>query len=178
VKKIISISLFALLTYHALAYMLLVVAASWWRAENDLSERLLVYRSVDSIIEFEIPLKDKQEIHNITQATTDGFTYHGQYYSIISMEVQGNLLHIACLESESCSFWPNDLLAFLNKHIAGESNQKANQFLKFLLKEYSPTPRIAILFPASHKCKSVQIPEAPFGFSTRTLPVYSPPPES
>lgn len=178
-KKVVSIGLFMLLLYHTLAYMLVSVA-SWWQAEHDLSEHLLVYRSVDSLVEFQIPLKDKQEISNLAQVTSDGFTYHGHYYSVVSMEVQDNLIQITGLEMENASFWQHDLLAFLEEHISAtpESHQKANQFLKFLLKEYSPSPRAIFRFLVFHWREATQMPEHTCMLSARALPVHSPPPKS
>ncbi|MBD2702134.1 hypothetical protein IC229_15895 [Spirosoma sp. BT702] len=177
-RKAVSIGLFGLLLYHTLAYVLVFVG-TWWQAEHDLSERLLVYRSVDSIVEFQIPLKDKPDASAIASTTSDGFTYRGQYYSVVSMEIQGDTLHIAGLQSESHSFWRSDLLSFLNKHIAGatDSQQKANQFLKFLLKEYSPNPRVIFSFLAPQWREAIRIPDVLFVIAARALPVHSPPPE-
>lgn len=177
-KKAVTIGLFALFLYHTLAYVLVCVG-TWWQAEHDLTERLLVYRSVDSIVEFEIPLKDKLDANAITSTTSDGFSYRGHYYSVVSMEIRGNILHIAGLQSENRSFWQGDLLSFLNDHIAGatDSHQKANQFLKFLLKEYSPNPRAIFSFLSSNWREAIRIPELLFVVEARALPVHSPPPE-
>ena len=140
-KKAVSIGLFLLLIYNTLANVLLCVGA-WWQAEHDLSEKLLVYRSVDSIVEFQVPLTDTPDVGELTHTTTDGFGYRGHYYDVVSMDVRGDTLYIAGLESASRSFWQSDLLSFLNDHISGatDSHRKASRFLKFLLKEYSPTP--------------------------------------
>ena len=177
-KKVVSIGLFVLLIYHTLAYVLACVGA-WWQAEHDLSERLSVYRSVDSIVEFQIPLQGKSDESTLANTTADGFSYRGRYYSVVSLEIQGDTLHIAGLESESRSFWQSDLLSFLNDHISGatESNKKANQLLKFLLKEYSQNPRAIFCFLPPTWRESVRIPEAAFVVSVRALPIYSPPPE-
>lgn len=177
-KKVVSIGLFALLAYHTLAYVLVFVG-TWWQAEHDLSERLSVYRSVDSIVEFEIPLKDKLDASTISRTTSDGFTYRGHYYSVVSMEVQGSRLHISGIEAQNPSFWQGDLLSFLNKHVTGatDSHQKANQFLKFLLKEYSPNPRAVFHFLAPNWREAIRIPEQLFVVAARALPVHSPPPE-
>ena len=176
-KKAVSIGLFALLLYHTLAHVLVCVGA-WWQAEHDLSERLLVYRSVDSLIEFQIPLNGN-DVSTLTSTTDDGFSYRGHYYDVVSMEVRCDTLHIAGLESENKSFWQGDLLSFLNKHVTGTSdtNRKANQFLKFLLKEYSPNPRAVFQFLPFNWRVAVRIPDAPFVFEARALPVHSPPPE-
>ncbi|MBN8825299.1 MULTISPECIES: hypothetical protein [unclassified Spirosoma] len=177
-KKVLSIGFFILIVYHTLAYMLVAIA-SWWQAEHDLSERLLVYRSVDSLVEFQIPLKNKFELNDITHTTSDGFTYRGHYYSVVSMEVREAILYIAGLEMESHSVWQHDLLSFLNDHIseASESQRKANRFLKFLLKEYSPTPRVVFYFLTPHWRKTIRIPDLSFVFLARSLPIHSPPPE-
>lgn len=157
----------------------MLVVGNWWLAENDLSERLLVYRSVDSMVEFEIPLDNEQELIDIAQSTSDGFTYNGHYYSVVSMEVQGNLLHIASLEQEGDSFWQNDLLAFLNEHLTDtdKTSRKANQFLKILLKEYSLTQQSVFSFLTSFLFNTLRIPDVPFVLTARVLPIHSPPPE-
>ena len=178
-KKAVSIGLFGLFLYHTLAYVLVFIG-TWWQAEHDLSERLLVYRSVDSIVEFQIPLKDTPDASAITRTTSDGFSYRGQYYSVISLDVRGDTLHIAGLQSVSRSFWKSDLLSFLNDHITGatDSHRKANRFLKFLLKEYSPTPRAIFDFLSPNWREAIRIPNVLFVFAARALPVHSPPPEA
>lgn len=178
-KKVVPIGLVTLLLYHTLAYVLVCVG-TWWRAEHDLTERLLVYRSVDSIVEFQIPLKDKPDASAITRTTSDGFAYRGHYYEVVSIEVQGDTLHIAGLESGNRSFWQSDLLSFLNDHITGatQPHQKANQLLKFLLKEYSPNPRSVFCFLPPSWRQTIRIPDASFVVSARALPVHSPPPEA
>ncbi|MFD2570839.1 hypothetical protein ACFSUS_09365 [Spirosoma soli] len=177
-KKVVSIGLFALLLYHTLAYVLVFVG-SWWQAEHDLSERLRIYRSVDSLVEFEIPLTGTSDIKEITRTTDDGFVYKGRYYNVVSLELRGNGLHIAALESENRSFWQEDLLSFLNHHVAGatDTGKKANQFLKFLLKEYSPNARTVFRFMSPSWRNAVRIPHLLSFLLHRALPVYSPPPE-
>ncbi|GAB3573143.1 hypothetical protein GCM10027578_33740 [Spirosoma luteolum] len=178
VKRIVPICLSALLLYHTLAYVLVCIGA-WWQAEHDLSQRLSMYRSVDSLVEFQIPLADKANVSVLTQSGSDGFTYHGHYYSVVSLEIQGDVLQIAALESESRSFWQSDLLSFLNDRITGSGNtsQKANQFLKFLLKEYSPNRQAVFQFLTALRPEAIRIPDAVFVFVARALPVFSPPPE-
>lgn len=177
-KKVVSIGLFALLVYHTLAYVLVFVG-TWWQAEHDLSERLSVYRSVDSMVEFQIPLKDKLDAGAISRTTADGFSYRGHYYSVISLEIRDEMLHIAGLETKSPSFWQSDLLSFLNNHVAGatDSHQKANQFLKFLLKEYSPASKAIFNFLSPNWREAIRIPSHFFVVATRALPVHSPPPQ-
>lgn len=177
-KKVISIGLVALLGCYTLAYMLVAVT-SWWQAENDLSERLSVYRSVDSLVEFEIALKNRFELSDIARTTSDGFTYNGHYYSVVSMERHGDQLYILGLELKSHSLWQDDLLSFLNGRMreAGQSQQKANQFLKLLLKEYSPARQAIFRFLAPHWQQAIRIPNKPFLLLARALPVHSPPPE-
>lgn len=178
-KKAVSIGLFVLLLYHTLAYLLVCVGA-WWQAEHDLSEKLLVYRSVDSIVEFQVPLTDTPDLGELTHTTTGGFGYRGHYYDVVSMDVRGDTLYIAGLESASHSFWQSDLLSFLNDHITGasDSHRKAGRFLKFLLKEYSPNPGDVFRFlPASWR-DAIRIPDVSFVVDARSLPVHSPPPEA
>ena len=177
-KKALSIGLFVLLLYHTLAYVLVCIG-TWGQAEHDLSERVLVYRSVDSSGEFQIPLRDKPDATALTSATLEGFGYRGHYYDVVSFELQNDTLHIAGLESESRSFWQSDLLSFLNRHIreGADSHRKANQLLKFLLKEYSPNPRAIFCFHSPHWREAVRIPQALFVVAARALPVHSPPPE-
>ncbi|GAB3492566.1 hypothetical protein GCM10027341_06840 [Spirosoma knui] len=177
-KKVVSIGLFALLLYHTLAYVLVFVG-SWWQAEHDLSERLLVYRSVDSLVEFEIPLAGTADAIELTRTTNDGFVYKGRHYNVVSLEIQGNGLHIAALELGNRSFWDEDLLSFINHHVAGatDPDKKANQFLKFLLKEYSSTARTAFQFMPAVRLDAVRIPDTSVRLLQRALPVYSPPPQ-
>ena len=179
VKKVVSIGLFTLLFYHTLAYVL-VCAGAWWQAEYDLSKKLLVYRSVDSIVEFQVPLSNTPSVGELTNTTTGGFGYRGHYYDVVSMNVRGDTLFIAGLESGSRSFWQSDLLSFLNDHITGDtdSHRKAGRFLKFLLKEYSPTPGEVFRFLSASRHDAVRIPDASFVLSARSLPVHSPPPKT
>ncbi|GAB3807389.1 hypothetical protein GCM10028819_44160 [Spirosoma humi] len=177
-KKAVSIGLFGLFLYHTLAYVLVFVG-TWWQAEHDLSEQLMVYRSVDSMVEFQIPLKDKPDASALTRTTSDGFSYHGQYYSVVSLEIQGDVLHITGLQTESHSFWQSDLLSFMNDHVSGasDSHKKASKLLKFLLKEYSPNPRDIFNFCAPVWRTASRIPNFLFVTAARALPVHSPPPE-
>ena len=182
-KKAVPIGLFALLLYHTLGYMLACVSI-WWQAEHDLSERLLVYRATDSLVEFQIPLINKpNDAHSIARTTEDGFRYRGHYYDVVSLEIRGDTLYIAGLEikrKRQSAFWQSDLLSFLNDHIAGtaDSHKKTNQFLKFLLKEYSPNPRAVFRFLSLSRHEACRIPDVIHRLSSRALPVYSPPPEA
>ena len=178
VYKRVSIGLFALLLCHTLASAIVGIGG-WWQAENDLSERLLVYRSVDSIVEFQIPLENQTDGRAMARTTEDGFRYRGRFYTVVSLEVQGNTLHIAGLEAHSRSFWQGDLLSFLSDHLSTSSDtgHKANQLLKFLLKEYSPSSAIVLHFMPCAWSQSVRVPDAPFTFATRSAPIHSLPPE-
>ncbi|GAB4017879.1 hypothetical protein [Spirosoma koreense] len=177
-KKVVSFGLFLLLLAHVMANVIAGLGA-WWQEEHDLSKRLLVYRSVDSIVEFEVPLASKTDGLNMARTTEDGFSYRGHYYNVVSLDVQGDTLHIAGLESTSKSFWQHDLLSFLNDHLNTNSDtgRKASQILKFLLKEYSPSSAVSFHFLNSSWRESVRVPESPFAFLTRSEPMFSPPPE-
>lgn len=178
-RKIVSVGLSLLLMYHTLAYVLVCMGA-WWQAEHDLSAKLSVYRTVDSLVEFEIPLSDSFDADRLPHLTDDGFSYRGSYYAVISIETRADKLFITGMESKSRSFWSDDLLAFLENHVAGatDSHQKTSQFLKFLLKEYPPAPRVVFSFRSPQWREAVQLPDGLFVAITRALPVYSPPPES
>lgn len=175
-NKLVTLGLFALLLCHTLASVL-VWGIGWWQAEGDLSKRLQVYRSVDSIVEFQIPLSNPADGNAIARTTEDGFRYRGHYYSVVSLEVIGDTLHIAGLEANSRQFWSDDLLAFLNEHLnTADTGHKANQLLKFLLKEYSPNGRTIFSFTPRAWRESVPIPQVPIAFVTRSAPIHSPPP--
>lgn len=179
VKKVVSIGLFILLLCHVLAHVIAGLGA-WWQAEHDLSERLLVYRSVDSIVEFQIPLTNKTDGTKIVRTAEDGFGYRGKYYSVVNLEIQGDTLHIAGLEYARRSFWQDDLLSFLNDHLAAspDTGRKANQLLKFLLKEYASNPALVLHFSFSTWRESIRVPHAPVNYATRSAPIQSPPPET
>ncbi|WP_420148530.1 hypothetical protein [Spirosoma sp.] len=178
IQKQVSIGLFALLVCHMLASAIIGIGG-WWQAENDLSERLQVYRSVDSIVEFQIPLTDQAELTAIAHTTEDGFRYRGHYYTVVSLEVQNGRLLIAGLEAQNHSIWQEDLLAFLNDHLtdSSDSGHKANQLLKLLLKEYSPGSSISLQVLPSTLVPTFRIAGTSVAFSTRTAPIHSPPPE-
>ena len=178
VKKVLSVGLTMLLLCHTLAYVLVCLGA-WWQAEHDLSEKLRVYRSVDSIVEFQVPLTNRPDVGELTNTTTGGFGYRGHYYDVVSMVVRGDTLFIAGLESASPSFWQSDLLSFLNDHITAstDSQQKASRFLKFLLKEYSPAPGDVFRFPAPLWRDTIRIPDLSVVVLARPLPIDSPPPQ-
>ena len=177
-QKRVSVGLFVLLLCHTLASAI-VGLGGWWQAENDLSERLLVYRSVDSIVEFQIPLHNKTDGTAIASTTEDGFRYRGHYYTVVSLDVQNDRLLIAGLEAPNHSFWQEDLLAFLNDHLTAstDTGHKASQLLKLLLKEYSPGSSVVLQALFSTGAESIRISDVWFAFSTRSAPIHSPPPE-
>lgn len=178
-KKAVSIGLSVLLLYHTLAYVLVCFGA-WWQAEHDLSEKLRVYRSVDSMVEFQVPLTNRPDVGELTNTTTGGFGYRGHYYDVVSMSVRGDTLFIAGLESASRSFWQSDLLSFLNDHIAAgtDSQRKASRFLKFLLKEYSPNHHDVFRFLSFIWHNTIRIPNVSVAVLARSLPIDSPPPQA
>jgi len=149
-----------------------------WQEQHDLSERLLVYRSVDSQVEFQIPLRDKPDGAKLADATTDGFLYRGLYYGVVSAEVRGDTLYLSGLETDSPSFWQGDLLSFLNNHLTqpNDANRKAGQWLKLLLKDYLLTSRLVLRFDPSDWRDAVGIPQHAFAVPRRALPVHVPPP--
>lgn len=175
-NRLVTLGLFALLLCHTLASVL-VWGIGWWQAEGDLSDRLQVYRSVDSLVEFKIPLRGQADGSAMTRTTEDGFRYRGHYYSVVSLEIVNDTLHIAGLETHNRQFWSDDLLAFLDDHLnTSDTNRKANQLLKFLLKEYSPNGYTVFRFALRPWCESARIPQLSVVFTTRSAPIHSPPP--
>lgn len=175
-KKLVIFGLFALILCHTLASVL-VWSIGWWQAEGDLSERLQVYRSVDSLVEFQIPLGGPADGNTMTHTTEDGFRYRDHYYSVVSLEIINDTLHITGLETHNYQFWSDDLLAFLNDHLTTSDNgRKANQLLKFLLKEYSPNSRTVFDFAQRLWREPIQFPEVAVVFATRFASIHSPPP--
>lgn len=177
-KKALSIALICLLMSHILAHGLVCVGA-WWQAEHDLSERLQVYRSVDSLIEFTIPLLDGNTT-SLIKLTNDGFTYRDHYYEVVSLELREGTVHIAGLEMPNHSLWQGDLLSFLTDHLSSATNaqQKGSQFLKFLLKEYPPNSRTVFCFLSPHRHEISRLPDLSVVIPARTRPVPSPPPQA
>ncbi len=177
-KKLVPIGLVALLLYHTLAYVLVCLSMRW-QAENDLSEKLLVYRSTDSLVEFQIPLNDKPDAKAIACTPSDGFGYNGHYYGIVSLELRGDTLFVAGLEVKSQSFWPANLLSFLTDHLidGDNSHRKATQFLKGLLKDYSPHSSDIFCFGSLSWQETSRISDRPFGWIQTILLVDSPPPQ-
>lgn len=178
VKKVVSVGLLVLLFCHTLAHVIAGLD-EWWRNAHDLSERLLVYRSVDSIVEFQIPLSNKTDGTKIVHTAADGFRHRGHYYSVVSLEIRGDTVHIAGLDYGKCSFWQEDLRCFLDRHLtpSSDAGRRTSQLLKFLLKEYAPNPATVLRGPLSVWRESVWIPRALVSFSTRSAPIHSPPPE-
>jgi len=179
VKKILSVGLFALLAYHTLATVLVAVGA-WWQAERDLSEQLVVYRTVDSLVEFEIPLANQVDSRKLSRITEGGFSYRGSYYDVVSVETRADKLFVIAMGAPKGLFWSDDLLSFLENNITGasESHQKGSQLLKLLLKEYPPVSRLAFTFHSPGRGETVRIPGGLFVLSARALPVHSPPPRA
>jgi mRNA-degrading endonuclease YafQ of YafQ-DinJ toxin-antitoxin module len=179
VRRIVGLGLLLLLIYHSLGYVLVFVSTQW-QEQHDLSKHLVVYRSVDSLVEFQIPINDKTKATELVEATTGGFGYRGHYYDVVSLHIQHDTLLIAGLETNGRSFWTSDLLTFLHDHLTNSdtANRKASQLLKLLLKEYSLTPQLVLHSLRFGWRDAVHLPAPVFIFSSRSLPVYSPPPES
>lgn len=178
--RFVAIGLFTLLLCHALAQCI-VGMVDWWRAEHDLSERLTVYRSTDSLIEFQIALKTPTDSRTMARTTEDGFRYRNRDYGVVSLDVRNDTLFIAGLETGRKSFWPADLLTFLDKHISATSantGHKNNSLLKLLLKEYSPSHRPTLPAPGLGRVAAVRMPELVVSVSSRPCAVHSPPPEA
>jgi hypothetical protein len=143
-------------------------------------ERLSVYRTTDSLMEFQIPLANPtHDVQAITRTASDGFAYHSHYYDIVSLEIRNDTLRIAGVELKRHAFWQADLLAFLSDHLAApvDAHKKVNQVLKLLLQEYAPPARDAFRFLVSLYAQSAPPVCGVVSLLSRSLPVGSPPPE-
>lgn len=179
-KRFVSFGLFVLLLYHMMGQLLVLLSVQW-QEEHELSERLTVYSSVDHIVEFQIPLQNHPNEAILTQQKQEGFKYRGSYYEIVNLDVSGDTLHITGYVNKTKSFFQRDLLSFVKEQFAtgtSETAKKASNFLKLLLKEYSPINRARTwFFLYDWTEKAARIPSFISCLSTRSLPVFSPPPE-
>ena len=151
-----------------------------WQEEGDLASRLRVYRSVDSLVEFYIPLNNPGTEGELTTHPDEGFVYHASYYDIIHQEIQHDTLLIVGLAKKKNSFWQGDLLDFIKHQFGDDSTnapQKTNHLLKLLVKEYYQGVRLVVQFNHSSWREPVSIPGFAAPLSTLFLPVHSPPPE-
>jgi hypothetical protein len=177
VRKAVSIGLLALLLCYSLGHALI-----YWsvvsQEQRDLSASLTMFWTVDSMVEFHLPLHDQPEGAEFTKENVPGFDYNGKTYEVIRMDVRRDTLFIVGYENQKKGFWSNDLLSFVKKEITGSSDtqRKTNQLLKLLLKEYLPADRPLftqpglVIRPTAGYCKATPLVD-------RCLPVHSPPPE-
>ncbi|MEZ0610385.1 hypothetical protein ACAW74_17855 [Fibrella sp. WM1] len=177
-KRLLSLSLLALLLYHTLATVWVAVGV-WWHDQRDLSKHLTVYSSVDSMVEFQVVLGSDQAQQLAEQTTEDGFAYHDKFYDVISVELHGDTLRIAGMEDKAARFWQQDLLSFIKKTISqptDDSSRKAGQWLKLLLKEYHLSTPFTLSPSLVSWLVSLRIPDASTQLITRALSVVAPPP--
>ncbi|MGA0555507.1 hypothetical protein ACO2Q8_02580 [Larkinella sp. VNQ87] len=179
-KRFIAFGLVIALLYHMMGHLLLLLSVQW-QEEHELSERLTVYSSVDHLVEFQIPLQNHPNEAILTQQKQGGFKYRGSFYEIVNLDVSGDTLRITGYVNQAKSFFQRDLLSLVKEQFAtgtSESAKKANSLLKLLLKEYSPiTHARTWFFLYDWNEKTVRIPSFFAPISTRSLPVFSPPPE-
>ncbi|MFC5411658.1 hypothetical protein ACFPMF_20215 [Larkinella bovis] len=179
-KRFISFGLFVALLYHMMGHLLVLLSVQW-QEQHELSERLTVYSSVDHIVEFQIPLQKHPNEAILTQQKKEGFKYRGSFYEIVNLDVSGDTLHITGYVNKTKSFFQRDLLSFVKEQFstdASETTKKAHNLLKLLLKEYSPIHKARTwFFLYDWREKAVQIPSFFASLLTRSLPVFSPPPE-
>lgn len=178
-KRLLSLSLLALLLYHMLATVWVAVGV-WWQAQHDLTERLTVYSSVDSMVDFQVVLGAGQAQKLVEQTAEDGFSYHGRFYDVISVELHGDTLQISGMEDRTAGFWQQDLLSFVKKTISDtsgdDSQRKAGHWLKLLLKEYHLADRLVISPSLVSWLVDLRIADTPVALFARCLAVLSPPP--
>ncbi|MVM35582.1 hypothetical protein GO755_36535 [Spirosoma sp. HMF4905] len=179
-KRTVSVGLLSLLLCHILAYMLVLVSING-QEERDLTSRLTVYRTVDSIVEFYVPLHEKAAETVFTKQSSEGFAYKGSFYEVVRLEMQNDTLHILGFATKTRSLWQQDLLSFIEHQFIGESGRsqkKAGHLLKNLLKEYCPFDKPTIYIMPGHWREAVQIPSVLSVLTNRAVPVHSPPPRA
>ncbi|MEZ0483795.1 hypothetical protein ACAW87_04540 [Fibrella sp. GW2-5] len=157
-----------------------VAVGVWWQDQHDLTERLTVYSSVDSMVEFQVVLGAGQAQKLVEQTSEDGFAYNGRFYDVISLELRGDTLRIAGIEDKQAGFLQQDLLSFVKKSIGAtsgdDSQRKAGHWLKLLLKEYQLTDRLVISPSLLSWLVDMRISDVPVSLLSRYLAVLSPPP--
>ena len=179
-KRLVSVSLLSLFLCHILAHVLVLWTINW-QEERDLSSRLMVYRTVDSLVEFYVPLQERGPNTVLSEHTTEGFAYRDSYYEIVRQEVKNDTLHILGFVNKNRSYWQQDLLGFIKHQFSNESGstqKKADHLLKNLLKEYYTSRPIVVCFSHPDWRETIRIPSIPAFLSNRTIPVYSPPPQA
>ncbi|CCG99485.1 hypothetical protein FAES_1475 [Fibrella aestuarina BUZ 2] len=178
-KRLLSLSLLALLLYHTLATVWVAVGV-WWQDQHDLTKQLTVYSSVDSMVEFQVVLGAGQAQQLVEQTTKDGFAYHGKFYDVISVDLSGDTLRIAGMENKTAGFWQQDLLSFVKKTIStasgDDTHRKAGHWLKLLLKEYQLADRLILSPSLLSWLVDVRIADTSLPILARYLAVLAPPP--
>ncbi|MBC8152877.1 MAG: hypothetical protein H7Z72_08210 [Bacteroidetes bacterium] len=177
-RRSLSIGLLALLLCYSLGHALI-----YWsvvsQEQHDLSARLTMFWTVDSMVEFHLPLHGQPEDLDFTKENVPGFSYKGKSYEVIRMDVRRDTLFIVGYENHQRSFWKDDLLAFVKKEITGSSDthQKTSQLLKLLLKEYMSTHPLCF-GPVTDLLAGPDYNNYTAVYPQRPVPVQSPPPES
>lgn len=160
---------------------MLVVWVIGWQEEGDLTSSLRVYRSVDSLVEFYVPLHQQATEGDLSTQPAEGFVYRDNYYDIIRQEIKNDTLLIVGYANKQGSFWQQDLLDFIKHQFGSDSTstpQKAHHLLKLLLKEYYQGVRFVINFCHSYWRDPIQTPAYIAPLLTVSLPIHSPPPEN
>lgn len=179
-RSIAAIGLLFLLLCHILAQVL-VVWLIGWQEEGDLSHQLRVYRSVDSLVEFYIPVHQSVHDNAIETQPIDGFVYRDNYYEVIRQEVKHDTLLILGFAQKKGTFWQQNLLDFIRRQFGENENslpKKAHQLLKTLLKEYYQGVRFTIDFCHVNWLENTLLSTLQSFLLSLSLPIHSPPPEA
>jgi hypothetical protein len=179
-RKAVSIGLLVLLLYHALSAALVWVGG-WWQAQQALTQRLVVYRATDSLVEFHIPLQQTPDGDQTrTRTSSPGFAYRGQYFDVVSLAIRGDTLLITAITLKPHSVWQADLLSFVQNWLVqtASPHRNTNHWLKLLLQEYTPNAWAGFRFLSPSPRQTTGFVESPFRLCWRALPPHSPPPEA
>lgn len=156
-----------------------VVLGTTWAEERDLSQRLTVYRSVDSLVEFFVPLTHQPADTNLLSPPLEGFTYQNTYYEVVRLEVVSDSIHLLAYAKKDHRLWPRDLLALIKQEVTGDAGttRKTHHLLSHLFTDYmaldqTEIPVLSINGPTTRRFAATarSLPD-------RQLPIHSPPPE-
>lgn len=141
-KTIVAILLSGLLLLHTLA-VTFVWNVYQWQQEKTLAHDLTMYRSTDSLVEFNVALPNSPDQASRPAITDRGFSYRSAYYEPIRLEVHDKALVLLCLETKNARFGDPGLLSFLEDYLTDwdYATHKTRKLIKLIISEYSPPER-------------------------------------
>jgi len=177
-KKLVPVGLCLLLLYHTLGHLFVLLSVRV-QEQHELSERLRLFSSTDSMVEFHIPLHEHPNEAILTHRPAEGFTYRGEYFEIVNLAVSGDTLHITGYEGTDPTVWKQDLLSLIHTQFGQPmgAGKKTADLLKQLGKDYYSLARVRTWFFLYTWPERQVIASASEPLLTRAQPVHSPPPQ-